>query len=108
MFLPIVAVVGLIVGADVGDIVGLTKLFVVETEEESVGGIVTELTGTIVDGVLEGLSVGSMDDVADNGWIDAGFVGDTEVVDVVRSCTNSMQDVSKIVDITIGFSVIIL
>ena len=53
MFLPIVAVVGLIVGADVGDIVGLTKLFVVETEEESVGEIVIELTGTIVDGILE-------------------------------------------------------
>ena len=71
VFLPIVSVVGLIVGTNVGDPDGLS-----------------------VDGVIVGSSVGSMDDVDDIAWIDDEFVGDTEgtctFIDVVESSVSYM------------------
>ena len=75
-----------------------------DTEEESVAEILIKLTSTIVasGAVFVGSSAGSIDDVADIAWFD-GFLEDTKVtfVDIVESFRSSLQDVSKIVDITI-------
>ena len=70
----------------------------VDTEAELLGEIVIKLAGAI----------GAGDDVVVTAWID-GLVGDTEgtFVDVVGCSASSIQDVSKVVDIVIGFSVTI-